>query len=113
MLQGKIYLVGAGPGDAELLTLKGYRLICQADVIAYDHLVPSTILECARPDAELISVGKLPHQHTLPQNEISELLIEKAKTNRIIVRLKGGDPFVFGRGGEERRWEILSVAPGI
>lgn len=101
MLQGKIYLVGAGPGDAELLTLKGYRLICQADVIAYDHLVPSVILECARPDAELISVGKLPHRHTLPQNEISALLIEKAKTNRIIVRLKGGDPFVFGRGGEE------------
>lgn len=101
MLQGKIYLVGAGPGGAELLTLKGYRLICQADVIAYDHLVPSALLECARPDAELISVGKLPHRHTLLQNEISELLIEKAKTNRIIVRLKGGDPFVFGRGGEE------------
>jgi len=101
MSQGKVYLVGAGPGDAELLTLKGYRLICQADVIAYDHLVPSALLECARPDAELISVGKLPHRYTLPQNEISELLIEKAKTNRIVVRLKGGDPFVFGRGGEE------------
>lgn len=101
MSKGKVYLVGAGPGDAELITLKGYQLICQADVILYDHLIPPELLPLAKPAAHLIPVGKHAGKHTLPQEKTSELLIEKAKENKIIVRLKGGDPFLFGRGGEE------------
>jgi len=101
MSQGKVYLVGAGPGDAELITLKGYHLICRADVILYDHLVPSELLRLAKPTARIISVGKFAGRHTLPQPEINKLLIEKAKQNNVVVRLKGGDPFVFGRGAEE------------
>ncbi len=101
MPNGKIYLVGAGPGDAELITLKGYQLICQADVILYDHLIPPELLPLARPTAELIPVGKHAGKHTLPQEKINELLIENAKEDKIVVRLKGGDPFLFGRGGEE------------
>ena len=101
MKQGKIYLVGAGPGDVGLLTLKGCQLISQADVILYDHLIPSEVLTLAKPTAEMISVGKFASRHTLPQNEINVMLLEKVKTNRIVVRLKGGDPFLFGRGGEE------------
>ncbi|MDD5458713.1 MAG: uroporphyrinogen-III C-methyltransferase [Phycisphaerae bacterium] len=101
MLQGKVYLVGAGPGDVELITLKGYRLICQADVLLYDHLIPLQLIELARPDAEKISVGKFAGRHTIPQSEINKLLIEKASGNKTIVRLKGGDPYLFGRGGEE------------
>ena len=101
MKQGKIYLIGAGPGDPGLLTLKGCRLICQADVILYDHLVSPEILSLAKPSAEKISVGKSAGKHTLPQNQITALLLEKAKTNSVVVRLKGGDPFLFGRGGEE------------
>jgi len=105
---GKVYLVGAGPGDAELITLKGYQLICQADVILYDHLIPPELLALVKPTAEVMPVGK----HATPasscrktgagaQEKINELLIEKAKENKIVVRLKGGDPFLFGRGGEE------------
>lgn len=101
MLQGKIYLVGAGPGDIELITLKGYQLICQADVILHDHLIPHELLRLAKEGAEVISVGKFASRHTLPQDKINELLIEKAKTNQVVVRLKGGDPYLFGRGGEE------------
>ena len=101
MSQGKVYLVGAGPGDAELITLKGYKLICRADVILHDHLMPSELLRLARRDAEVISVGKFASRHTMPQPEINAMLIEKAKNNRVVVRLKGGDPFLFGRGGEE------------
>jgi len=101
MPNGKVYLVGAGPGDAELITLKGYQLICQADVILYDQLIPPELLPLAKPTAELIPVGKHAGKHTLPQEKINELLIEKAKENKIVVRLKGGDPFLFGRGGEE------------
>jgi uroporphyrinogen III methyltransferase/synthase len=101
MSYGKVYLVGAGPGDVELITLKGYKLICRADVILYDHLIPSELLRFAKPGAEIISVGKFAGRHTMPQEQINELLIEKAKNNEIIVRLKGGDPLLFGRGGEE------------
>jgi len=99
--RGKVYFVGAGPGDAELITLKGYRMISQADVILHDHLIPYELLNLAKPSAEIISVGKFASKHTLPQDQINRLLIEKAKTNKIIVRLKGGDPYLFGRGGEE------------
>ncbi|UCC22944.1 MAG: uroporphyrinogen-III C-methyltransferase [Planctomycetota bacterium] len=101
MPQAKAYLVGAGPGDAELITLKGYQLICRADVILYDHLIPPELLKLARPNAQLISVGKSAGRHTIPQPEINKLLVEKAKQNNTIVRLKGGDPFLFGRGAEE------------
>lgn len=101
MSKGKIYFVGAGPGDSELITLKGYKLICQADVILYDHLIPPELLDFARQDAEIISVGKFAGRHTMPQEQINELLIEKAQDNEVVVRLKGGDPLLFGRGGEE------------
>ena len=101
MSQGKVYFVGAGPGDTELITLKGYRLICQADVILHDHLIPLELLSLAKPNAEIISVGKFASRHTMPQAQINALLIEKTKDNKIVVRLKGGDPFLFGRGGEE------------
>jgi uroporphyrinogen III methyltransferase/synthase len=101
MAQGKVYLVGSGPGDVELITLKGYRLIARADVILHDHLIPQELLRLAGDAAEVISVGKFASRHTLPQEKINALLIEKAKTNNIVVRLKGGDPYLFGRGGEE------------
>ncbi len=103
MSYGKVYLVGAGPGDAELITVKGQRLIAQADVILHDHLIPHELLTSAKAAAEIISVGKLAGRHTLPQPEINDLIVEKAKApgNRIVVRLKGGDPLIFGRGGEE------------
>ena len=101
MLQGKVYLIGAGPGDPGLITLKGCQLISKADVILYDHLIPAELLELARPAAQLISVGKFAGKHTLPQDEINLLLIEKAKSNQVVVRLKGGDCYLFGRGGEE------------
>ncbi len=101
MSYGTIYLLGAGPGDVELITFKGYRLICKADVILHDHLIPSELLGFAKPDAEIISVGKFAGRHTMPQEQINELLIEKAKKNEVVVRLKGGDPLLFGRGGEE------------
>jgi len=101
MSQGKVYLIGAGPGDAGLLTLKSYQLISQADVVIYDHLIPAELLRLARPNTELISVGKFAGHHTLPQEKINALLIEKAKAGKIVARLKGGDPFLFGRGGEE------------
>ncbi|MHC4363261.1 MAG: uroporphyrinogen-III C-methyltransferase, partial [Planctomycetota bacterium] len=101
MSQGKVYLVGAGPGDAELITLKGYQLICRADVILYDHLIPSELLRLAKPGAEIVPVGKFASRHTMPQPQINALLVEKARANNIVVRLKGGDPFLFGRGAEE------------
>lgn len=118
MSQGKVYLVGAGPGDAELVTLKGYRLICQADVILYDRLIPTELLGVARPGAEVICVGKSAGRHTLPQDEINTLLIEKAGTNNLVVRLKGGDPYLFGRGGEEAEACVeanvdFEVVPGV
>jgi uroporphyrinogen III methyltransferase/synthase len=101
MSYGKIYLVGTGPGDVELITVKGNKLICQADVILHDHLIPSELLRLAKPGAEIISVGKFAGRHTLPQDQINILLIEKARDNKVVVRLKGGDPLLFGRGGEE------------
>ncbi|MHC4745378.1 MAG: uroporphyrinogen-III C-methyltransferase, partial [Planctomycetota bacterium] len=98
--------------------LKGYRLISQADVILYDHLIPLELLEFAKPTAELISVGKFASRHTLPQDEINKLLVEKAKEGNMVVRLKGGDPYLFGRGGEEAEQCVedgvpFEVVPGI
>jgi uroporphyrin-III C-methyltransferase len=117
-LIGKVYLVGAGPGDPEMITVKGLRLIRAADVIIYDRLIPHALLDDARPDAELIDAGKEPTKHRLSQTVINDLLIEKAGQGSLVVRLKGGDPFVFGRGGEEalacaRAGIPFEVVPGV
>jgi uroporphyrin-III C-methyltransferase/precorrin-2 dehydrogenase/sirohydrochlorin ferrochelatase len=116
--QGRVLLVGAGPGDSELLTLKAVRALKAADVILYDRLVSEGVLDHARREAELIPVGKAKGQHSVPQNEINALLIARAKAGQTVVRLKGGDPFIFGRGGEEidaLRWAGISVeiVPGV
>ena len=105
---GKVYLVGAGPGDPDLITLKGKRSLEAADVILYDELANAELLGYAAKDAELIYVGKKAGAHCADQREIESLLIRKAREGKTVVRLKGGDPFVFGRGGEEA--EALSVA---
>ena len=115
---GKVYLVGAGPGDPGLLTVKGKTLLEQADVVIYDALVSPEILAIISPHAEKINAGKRRGRHSLPQTETTELLRIKAETNAIIVRLKGGDPFVFGRGGEEMADLVkagvdVEVIPGI
>jgi uroporphyrinogen III methyltransferase/synthase len=101
MKQGIVYLVGAGPGDPGLVTVKGREVIRAAEVIVYDRLIPESVLGWARPEAERIYVGKLPDRHTLKQEEINALLVEKGLAGKVVCRLKGGDPFVFGRGGEE------------
>lgn len=101
MSKGKVYLVGAGPGDPGLITVKGYQSICRADVILYDHLIPGELLKLADPSAEIVSVGKFAGRHTLPQGQINALMVEKARSGKVVVRLKGGDPYLFGRGGEE------------
>src|SRR5215813_11774283 len=101
MRRGKVYLVGAGPGDPGLLTLKARDLIAAADCIIYDYLVNPKVLEHAGPRAELIYVGKRGVENSWTQAEINRLLLEKSEKHDLIVRLKGGDPFIFGRGGEE------------
>lgn len=116
--QGKIWLVGAGPGDADLLTLRAARLISGAELIVHDGLVDPDILLLAPPSARLISVAKSRARHTLPQDEINALLVRHARAGRQVVRLKGGDPFIFGRGGEEaeaaRAAGIpIEVVPGV
>ncbi|MFL5908577.1 MAG: uroporphyrinogen-III C-methyltransferase [Solirubrobacterales bacterium] len=105
---GIVYLVGAGPGDPALMTLRSLELIVAADVIVHDRLIPRDALAAARPDAEVLYVGKEPGDASVPQEEIEELLIDRAGQGKIVVRLKGGDPFVFGRGGEEA--EALAAA---
>ena len=107
---GKVYLVGAGPGDPGLITIKGLKLLQQADVVLYDRLIPIELLGETRADAECIDVGKLPQKHRLSQDEINRLLIEHAQQGKLVLRLKGGDPFVFGRGGEEA---LACYAAGI
>lgn len=97
----QVFLVGAGPGDPGLLTIKGMQAISKADVLVYDRLVSPHLLDYAKPGCEFIYVGKHPNKHTLPQGEINDLIVEKALAGNVVVRLKGGDPFVFGRGGEE------------
>ena len=115
---GHVALVGAGPGDPELITLKGARLLSEANVVIYDNLVGDGILDLISPTAERIFVGKMAGNHTLPQADICRLLVDKALAGNFVVRLKGGDPFVFGRGGEEL--EVLldagigvEIVPGV
>jgi uroporphyrinogen III methyltransferase/synthase len=105
---GKVYLVGGGPGDPGLITVKGLEILRRADVVLYDHLVASQLLEETPKTAERIPVGKTAGKHSFTQSEINNLLVEKAQTHQVIVRLKGGDPFVFGHGGEE--CEVLRAA---
>jgi uroporphyrinogen III methyltransferase/synthase len=105
---GKVYLVGAGPGDPELITLKGRRVLEEAEVVVYDRLANPRLLRYAPAGAEQIYVGKRAAAYSVPQTEITELLIAHARAGRIVCRLKGGDPFVFGRGGEEA--EALAAA---
>ncbi|MBE9057796.1 uroporphyrinogen-III C-methyltransferase [Sphaerospermopsis sp. LEGE 08334] len=115
---GKVYLVGAGPGDPGLMTLKGKSLLECADVVIYDALVSPPVLAMINPQSEKINVGKRMGRHSLLQEETTQLLIEKAQEHEIVVRLKGGDPFIFGRGGEEMAELVaagifVQVVPGI
>src|ERR1700736_3288800 len=115
---GKVYLVGAGPGDLGLVTLRAKECIEHADVIVYDHLANPEIMSWAREDAEIIYAGKEAGKHARKQEEINALLVEKAREGKQVVRLKGGDPFVFGRGAEEAKAVVdagiaLEIVPGI
>lgn len=118
MKKGVVYLVGAGPGDAGLMTMRGAELLARADVVVYDALVNSELLRLARKDAEIIYGGKRAKDHAIPQEELNTLLVRKAKEGKTVVRLKGGDPYTFGRGGEEAE-ELggsgirFEVVPGV
>lgn len=118
MKQGMVYLVGAGPGDYKLISVRALEYIQIADTIVYDRLADDRLLATARPDVELIYVGKASSDHTMRQEDINQLLVDKAKEGKIVVRLKGGDPFVFGRGGEEALLLVenaipFEIVPGI
>ncbi|MBI4664788.1 MAG: uroporphyrinogen-III C-methyltransferase [Nitrospinae bacterium] len=118
MPEGIVYLIGAGPGDPGLLTLKGRALIEEADVVVYDYLANPRLLDFARKDAEVIYVGKMGGAHTMTQENINSLLVEKCRAGKSVARLKGGDPFIFGRGGEEAEELIKAglryeVVPGV
>lgn len=116
--QGKVYLIGAGPGDPELLTVKAARLLMSAEAVVYDNLVGTAIIDMIPPGARRVYAGKEAGNHALPQEEINQVLIDLAREGLTVVRLKGGDPFIFGRGGEEMQWLQAAgieciVVPGI
>src|ERR1700677_2094387 len=100
-MSASVYLVGAGPGDPGLVTLRARDLIARCDVLVYDRLVNPELQTWVKPGCELIYVGKDPHLHAIPQDDIEDLIVARAKAGKTVVRLKGGDPFIFGRGGEE------------
>lgn len=117
-MENKVYLVGAGPGDDRLLTLRGKSLLTRCDVLIYDRLASDTLLHWTKPECETIYVGKAPGRHSMTQEEINQVLVEKGTTGKMVVRLKGGDPFVFGRGGEEvlaleKAGIAYEVVPGV
>jgi uroporphyrin-III C-methyltransferase len=117
-VSGRVVLVGAGPGDPELITVRGVRRLAEADVVVYDRLVAPSLVDLAPEDAERIYVGKEPRRSAMKQDDICALLIDRARVGRSVVRLKGGDPFVFGRGGEEllacaRAGVPCEVVPGV
>ncbi|MBF0259235.1 MAG: uroporphyrinogen-III C-methyltransferase, partial [Desulfamplus sp.] len=116
--KGKVYLIGAGPGDPGLITVRGMECIKKADVVVYDYLAAPALLKYARKDAQIIYVGKKGGDHTMSQDKISELLADKGRMGLVVARLKGGDPFIFGRGGEEAEALIeagvdFEVVPGV
>ena len=116
--EGFVALIGGGPGDPDLLTVRGRRLVAQADVVVVDRLAPTGLLAELAPDVEVIDVGKMPDHHPIPQDEINKILVDRAQQGKIVVRLKGGDPYVFGRGGEERlaceeAGIAVEVVPGV
>lgn len=118
MMPGKVYLIGAGPGDPGLFTLKGKAVLERADCVVYDYLANEDLLRFVRPEAEKVYVGKRAGDHTMSQTEINELLVSKAREGRVVARLKGGDPFIFGRGGEEaeelaKAGVPFEVVPGV
>lgn len=118
MSVGKVFLVGAGPGDERLITVYGLECIKQADVIVYDRLINKKLLKYRKPSAELIYCGKIPGHHALIQEQIHAILKQKAYQGKMVIRLKGGDPFVFGRGGEEAEWLAkqqipFEIVPGV
>src|SRR5580693_1008956 len=116
--KGTVYLVGAGPGDSGLLTMRGAELLARADVLVYDALVNKDLLRLAPKTAEVIYAGKRSKDHAIPQDELNDLLVAKARAGKTVVRLKGGDPYIFGRGGEEAAQLAAAkvpfeVVPGI
>ncbi|MBM0233981.1 uroporphyrinogen-III C-methyltransferase [Micromonospora sp. STR1_7] len=115
---GRVALVGAGPGDPELITVRGWRLLTEADVVVADRLVPGLLLDELRPDVELVDASKIPYGPSRAQEEINEILVDRARAGAFVVRLKGGDPYVFGRGGEEllacaQAGVPVTVVPGV
>ncbi|WP_170421580.1 uroporphyrinogen-III C-methyltransferase [Ruegeria arenilitoris] len=117
-MSGKVFLIGAGPGDPELMTLRALRMLREADVVVYDRLVSEKILAMHAPGARLIPVGKAPKCHTVPQDRINQILLEQARAGHRVARLKGGDPMIFGRGSEEAAFLMghgiaVEYAPGI
>lgn len=117
-MSGKVFLIGAGPGDPELMTLRAMRMLQEADVVVYDRLVSADILEMHTPGARLISVGKAPKCHSVPQDRINDILVKEARAGHCVARLKGGDPMIFGRGSEEAAYLMahgiaIEYAPGI